>query len=68
MKWRTAGKEVKTHVNEVTFQAFKMTYRDGFSTEETAEKLGISTESVYVAKHRTLKRLQIIIKQLTDQS
>jgi len=59
---------VKTHVNDVTFQAFKMTYRDGLSTDETAKKLGISADSVYVAKHRTLKRLQIIISQLSDQS
>ena len=59
---------VKGHINDVTFQAFKMTYRDGVSTEETAEKLGISTESVYVAKHRTLKRLQVIISQLTTES
>jgi RNA polymerase sigma-70 factor (ECF subfamily) len=57
---------VKAEVTETTYRAFWMCVIDGVDAAATARSLDISIESVYVAKHRTLKRLRLIIRRLEE--
>lgn len=68
-QWRSivvdeALTKVRAEVNEATYEAFIMLMVDGVDADLVADTLGISKESVYVAKHRVLKRLQHTVKQL----
>lgn len=47
-----------------TFQAFDLLARRGWPAAEVAEMLGISVNAVYVAKHRMLKRLGEIVREM----
>ncbi|EDM25771.1 probable ECF sigma factor [Lentisphaera araneosa HTCC2155] len=58
--------KVRSEVNEATYEAFVMLMVDGISAELVADSLGISKESIYVAKHRVLKRLKYAVMNLED--
>ena len=70
-QWRVitieeALKKIRSEVNEATYEAFIMLMVDDVDAGLVADSLGISKESVYVAKHRVLKRLKHAVKQLED--
>lgn len=50
--------------NVDSFQAFDLLARRGWSAREVAELIGISVNAAYVAKHRMLKRLGEIVRDL----
>jgi RNA polymerase sigma-70 factor (ECF subfamily) len=56
--WRRALNLVRTEFEERTWQAFWRVTVDGQTTAEVAAALGISTDSVYQAKSRVLRRLR----------
>ncbi|WDE98974.1 sigma-70 family RNA polymerase sigma factor [Lentisphaera profundi] len=56
--------KVKSQVTEVTYEAFVMLFIDQIDANRVADSLGLSIESVYVAKHRILKRLRPIVNSL----
>jgi RNA polymerase sigma-70 factor (ECF subfamily) len=56
-------RQARREVADRTFNAFRMVVREGRSPEAVAEELGMSRESVYVAKHRVLKRLAELMQE-----
>ena len=71
-KWRTilreeAMRELARRVDEKTFQAFELYALEERSAKETAELLGLSAGSVYVAKSRCLKILREIVQRLNAE-
>jgi len=58
---------VQREVTETTYQAFEMCVVDEVSPKLVADTLGISVASVYVAKHRVLKRLKPIVQRLEEE-
>lgn len=67
-KWRTiireeAMSELAQRVDEKTFQAFELYALEDRPAKETAELLGLSTNSVYVAKNRCVKILREIVRR-----
>ncbi len=57
-------RETKTDAR--TLRAFEMVAFDGRRPAEVAQELAITTNDVYLAKHRCLKRLRAIIDQLDE--
>jgi RNA polymerase sigma-70 factor (ECF subfamily) len=57
-------RETKTDAR--TLRAFEMVAFDGRRPAEVAQELAITTNDVYLAKHRCLKRLRAIINQLDE--
>jgi RNA polymerase sigma factor (sigma-70 family) len=55
---------VAPEVSQKTYDAFRMLVVDGKSAQAVADAMGISTNSVYVAKHRVQARIRSIVKQL----
>lgn len=55
---------VKPQFTEVTWEAFRLTALEGKTAEETAESLGISLGSIYVARSRVTTRLRERIRQI----
>jgi RNA polymerase sigma factor (sigma-70 family) len=58
---------VKPEVSQKTYDAFRMLVVDGKSAQAVSDTMGISTNSVYVAKHRVQKRIRSIVKQLEPE-
>lgn len=58
--------QVKSQVNSTTYEAVIMLLVESIEPEQVADILGLSLESVYVAKHRVLKRLKPIVKNLQE--
>lgn len=50
-----------------TFQAFEMNVIQGLSAPETAEKLGMSVQSVHTAKNRVTEKLRAVRASLHDE-
>ena len=71
-KWRTilreeAMLELAQRVDEKTFQAFELYALADRPAKETAELLGLSLNSVYVAKNRCTKLLREIIRRINAE-
>ena len=71
-KWRAVMREeamleLARRVDEKTFQAFELYALEERPANETAELLGISANSVYVAKNRCTKILREIIRRLNAE-
>lgn len=71
-KWRSiireeAMLELARRVGEKTFQAFELYAIEERSADETAALVGLSVNSVYVAKSRCAKILREIIRQLNAE-
>jgi len=56
-----AERQVRNEVTESTFRAYRSVVREGLTPAEAGERLGLSRDAVYIAKHRVLKRLREII-------
>lgn len=59
-----AARQVEGEVKPSTWQAFWLTAVENRSPQEAAERLDISTGSVYVAKNRIIRRLRDLIGQI----
>ena len=59
--------ELAQHVDEKTFQAFELYALESKPVRETAELLGLSANSVYVAKNRCIKILRGIVARLNAE-
>jgi RNA polymerase sigma-70 factor (ECF subfamily) len=59
-----AAEQVKSSVQENTWQAFWQTAVEGKSGQEVARALGISVAAVYLAKSRVMAQLKEHIRQL----
>ena len=71
-KWRSilreeAMLELAQRVDEKTFQAFELYALESKPVKETAELVGISVNSVYVAKTRCIKILREIVARLNAE-
>ncbi len=55
---------IEQEVNANTIEAFRLLSH--MKAEQVAKKLGMTTDGVYVAKHRVLKRIKPILKKLDD--
>ena len=71
-KWRSilreeAMLELARHVDEKTFQAFELYALESKPVKETAELVGLSVNSVYVAKTRCIKILRGIVARLNAE-
>jgi len=49
-----------------TWRAFEMSWLDEQPVTVVAEKLGVTVDRIYVAKSRVLKRLQAVVRSLSD--
>lgn len=56
----------RTSIDEKTIRAFELVAFEQVSPAAAATELGISTNDVYLAKHRCLKRLREILSKLDD--
>ena len=63
---QTLVESIRLEFQPATWRAFEATVRDGGSTAEVAEKLGISVNAVLIAKSRILKRLRQKAEGLID--
>jgi RNA polymerase sigma-70 factor, ECF subfamily len=63
-RYLRAAAIVKVDVSPVTWAAFEQTVVQGRSCEEAAESLGKSLGTVYAARSRILKRLQVEVQRL----
>lgn len=63
-RYLRAAAIVKVDVSPVTWAAFEQTVVLGRSCEEAAESLGKSLGTIYAARSRILKRLQIEVQRL----
>jgi RNA polymerase sigma factor (sigma-70 family) len=59
---------IRPEVSTKTLEAFELSLEHKLCPEAIAKQLDISVDSVYVAKHRVLKRLAPIIRQLEKNS
>lgn len=63
-RYLRAATIVKVDVSPVTWAAFELTVVQGNSCEEAAKTLGKSLGTIYAARSRILKRLQIEVQRL----
>ena len=66
--FQRASETVRSQVTENTWHAFHKTSVLEQSIETTAQQLGMTTGSVYIARSRVMKRLQQIVKTLAEFS
>jgi RNA polymerase sigma-70 factor (ECF subfamily) len=64
--YRAALARVRDHFEEASWRAFELTWVEGRPASEAARTLGVSVDSVYVAKSRVLKRLREEVIALAD--
>ena len=65
--FRRAAELVRNDVQEVTWVAFELTALQQIPVESAAERLGLSTGSVYAAKSRVMRRLRNMTQQLETE-
>ncbi len=63
-RYLRAAAIVKIDVSPITWAAFEQTVVQGRSCEEAAEILGKSLGTIYAARSRILKRLQVEVQRL----
>lgn len=49
-----------------TIRAFRMHALEGYAAAQVAQRLGMTTEAVYMAKHHCLQRLRTIVAELAE--
>ena len=66
--YHQAIETLRSEVSAKTLNAFELSLENRLSPEAIAKQLDISLDSVYVAKHRVLKRLAPLIRQLEQDT
>jgi RNA polymerase sigma-70 factor (ECF subfamily) len=61
-----AAEQVRTSVENSTWQAFELTAVQGMAIEEAASELGKSVGAVYAARSRIMKRLTDVVTELEE--
>lgn len=56
---------IRPDIAETTYQAFHQNVIEGLGAKEVAERLGLTTNQVYVAKFRVLERVRTMLNELT---
>lgn len=64
--YRECLAEVRTNFDEKTVAAFELFTSSGQSAREVAERLGLTDNAVYLAKHRILKRIREILPAVEE--
>lgn len=67
-RYLRAAAIVKVDVSPVTWAAFEQTVVQGRTCEEAAESLGKSLGTIYAARSRILKRLQVEVQRLEGET
>lgn len=62
---RYCVEQVRPDIAEQTYQAFYQNVIEDRSAKETAERVGISVNQVYVAKFRVMERIRRMLQELT---
>lgn len=62
--FRLAARQVRKAVTENTWQAFWQTTMGDHSVSKVAEKLNMTTGSVYIARSRVMARLRELVREL----
>lgn len=68
-EWREATlqqclAQVRQEFDAKTFRAFELFAHDGLPARQVAEQLGMTSNAVFIAKHRILKRIRELLPQL----
>jgi len=58
--------EVAREFDEQTLQAFELFAWKGLSAKEVADKLAITPNAVFIAKHRVMKRIRTLIPRMEE--
>ena len=61
---RECLQEVRREVDSKTFAAFELFASAGWPAKHVAEQLGLTSNAVFIAKHRVLKRVRELLPQL----
>ena len=61
--FRRGAEQVRSEVQDATWLAFELTTLQQMSVERAADRLGISTGSIYAARSRVMRRLRNAIEQ-----
>ncbi len=70
-QWRDAVlrqclEEIRVEVDPRTLAAFELFAAQGWSAQRVAEHLGVTTNAVFLAKHRILKRVRELLPQMEE--
>jgi RNA polymerase sigma-70 factor (ECF subfamily) len=70
-QWRDAVlrqclEEIRAEVDPRTFEAFERFASQGWPAQRVAEHLGVTTNAVFLAKHRILKRVRELLPHLEE--
>jgi RNA polymerase sigma factor (sigma-70 family) len=68
-EWREATlrhclEQVRTEFDPKTFQAFLLFAQQGLSAQKVAEQLGVTSNAVFISKHRVLKRIRELLPEM----
>jgi RNA polymerase sigma-70 factor (ECF subfamily) len=68
-EWRDAVlrqclEEVRGEVDAKTFSAFELFASQGLPAQQVAERLGMSANAVFIAKHRVLRRIRELLPEM----
>jgi RNA polymerase sigma-70 factor (ECF subfamily) len=63
----SAARQVRTRVQEATWQAFWRTTVEGHNPRDVAEGLSMTVAAVYLAKSRVMARLKEQVRQLREE-
>lgn len=56
--------QVQREFDPKTFQAFELFAHDGLPARQVADQLGMTSNAVFIAKHRILKRIRELLPEL----
>lgn len=68
-EWREAAlrhclRQVRTEFDPKTFRAFELFAQNGLPARKVAEQLSMTSNAVFIAKHRILKRIRELLPQM----
>ena len=68
-EWREATlrhclDQVRTEFDPRTYQAFELFAQQGLPAQKVAEQLGVTSNAVFIAKHRILKRIRELLPEM----
>ncbi len=61
---RTCMLQVRTEFDPKTLRAFELFAQEGLSAQQVADQLGMTSNAVFIAKHRVLKRIRELLPEM----